>query len=943
MSSRLRIEEAAEMLAVDLDSDPPCFDGDNRMPRPQDILRICGSLVRTDKNPEGRNSLGKRAEVQTLTAGHASVVDFLKEERVRIGRESEVFYSRAAVNLEMAEICLAYLLEIVEGKVVLREDNIMDYPLARFSAELWDDFYREVVASSEGSDVDMTRVNAMVMNLFASPETMLKWIQLCDPEDDSCPVDFDLSIEDVNPSLYYAASLGLPDIVRCLIDNGHIIDKIVDEKTGWYGTPLVAACKYGRENIVSILLGSGADPNLSGGFYRGCPLAVAIKEKNKGIVRLLLETRDIDVNNTRSISDRARKAGKTGRDESVLYIAAESSSLEIVNALLESGADANIQGGYEWTPLQVACSRGSVDIVDILLEYGANARISGGHSGSPLQAACACPSLQIVKLLVGVPVDVNYVGKKLAASYMLNISDHRLGDGNVSALYLASAARDLEMVELLIKHGASMKIYGGRCDNPLQLASKNGDHAIVEILITAGIDVNRKGGIFGTSLVAACRSGYTGVVKVLLDYGANPNIQECGKCDNALQTACERDNADIVLQLLEHGADPNLHGGRYGSALHAAFSVGNKVSITALLTSGADVRYKGGRYCSVLQAAVDSGKEVAVQIALDCGLSANEKGGRFTYPLLRALYHEKCPDSTVKLLLEKGADPNLEREGEDLEDQALRTALQHATSLSKAELLLDNGAEVNTISEYLGTALHATIAWGKSSRSSMIRLLVSRGADVKKRAPYYGTPLIYAGKEAQLDSARILIEAGADLDSVDFGGHSALHMAICAIKASEDVFDFFVSLGADPLLRDRRGCNGLHYAARANNFGALTKMLARRPDVNIADDFGWTPLHWAAASTRVSTQLIRTLLNIGCNAEMKDHKGRTALDLATKFGDAKVIAILNATNKAYVYPWKDGTTRANEPVNWWCDGCLIVSNSPQKQIRIVLIPPAVDT
>ena len=499
------------------------------------------------------------------------------------------------------------------------------------------------------------------------------------------------------------------------------------------------------------------------------------------------------------------------------------------------------------------------------------------------------------------------------------------------------------MVKLLIEHGASTNSYGGRCHNPLQLASTNGDLAIVKVLINAGIDVNRKGGLFGTSLVAACRFGNTGVVKILLEYGANPNIQQCGKCDNALQTACERDNADIVLQLLEYGADPNLHGGRYGSALHAAFSKGNQVSITALLKSGADVRYKSGSYCSVLQAAVHSGKEVAVQIALDCGLSANEKGGRFTYPLLRAIYHEECPDSIVKLLLEKGADPNLEREGEDVEDRALRTALLHATSLSKAELLLDNGAEVNKISEYLGTALHATIAWGGSWNSSMIRLLVNRGADVNIRAGYYGTPLVHAGIHAQLESARVLIEAGADLDSVDFGGRSALHMAVCSPEASEDLFDYFVSLGADPLLLDRRGCNGLHYAARANNLGILTKILARGPDINVIDGFGWTPLHWAAASTVASTKVIRVLLDEGCDKEIEDRSGRTALDLATGFGNAELIAILNATSKAYVHSPKDRVTGADEPVTWWCDGCLIVSNSPQRQIRIVLIPLAVDT
>ena len=98
------------MLAVDLNSDPPSFDEENKMPCPEDILKICGSLVRIDQNPEGRNSLGERAEVQTLTAAHASVVDFLKEERVHIGQELEVSYTRAAMNSKWRRLVwLTYL------------------------------------------------------------------------------------------------------------------------------------------------------------------------------------------------------------------------------------------------------------------------------------------------------------------------------------------------------------------------------------------------------------------------------------------------------------------------------------------------------------------------------------------------------------------------------------------------------------------------------------------------------------------------------------------------------------------------------------------------------------------------------------------------------------------------------------------------------------------
>lgn len=380
------------MLAVDLDSDPPCFDEGNRMPRPEDILKICGSLVRVDQNPEGRNSLGERAEVQTLTAAHASVVDFLKEERIRIGRGLEISYTRAAVNLEMAETCLAYLLNVVEGDLVLHDDNIMSYPFARFSAELWDDFYREVVASSEKTEVDITRVNALVMRLFASRQTMLKWIQLCDPDNDSYQVQFDLPISYVKPVMYYAALLGLPEIVSRLIGDGYSVDEIAD---GGWGTPLMAACVYGRTTVASILLDNGADPSLQG--IR--PLAASVQRNHTEIVQMLLDTKRVNVN------------GRS-RSETPLYMAAKSGSLEMVTALLEAGAGPNIEAGIERSALQVACSEGSAHIVEVLLKYGANAEMYGGSSSSPLQAACACPSLRAVKILVEVPVDVNYVGEK---------------------------------------------------------------------------------------------------------------------------------------------------------------------------------------------------------------------------------------------------------------------------------------------------------------------------------------------------------------------------------------------------------------------------------------------------------------------------------------------------------------------------------------------------
>ena len=504
------------------------------------------------------------------------------------------------------------------------------------------------------------------------------------------------------------------------------------------------------------------------------------------------------------------------------------------------------------------------------------------------------------------------------------------GDGNASALYLASAARDLEMVVVLLEHGAKADNYGGTYDSPLQIASSYGDFAIVQILLDAGIDVNRKGGVHGTALVAACRCGNTNVVKLLLESDADPNIQECGHFDNALQTACEAGNADIALLLLEHKAEPNLHGGWYGSALHAAFSKGNELIISALLTKGADIKYRGGVYCSILQAAVASENEAAVKIALERGLSANEKGGWFTYPLLQATGVNTCPDSIVKLLLDEGADPNLEREGDDFTDETYRTALQHTSSVSKASLLLDAGAKLDTVSGWLGTALHAAIYSHGDKGSSIIKFLIDCGADVNKISDVAGSPLCCATTQSDFDIVRLLIGAGADLHSVDNVGHSALHVTICQSQAGIELFDYYVDLGADPLLPDRRGCNGLHYAARANNLLVLRKILERKPDINVIDDYGWTPLHWAAASTAISTSIIKALLDEGCNKDMKDKAGRTALDLATKLENSQSVAILTADGVHIDASLENGVGSFKEQLypDWVypdCDGCSIVS------------------
>lgn len=564
------IQEVVEILAVDVKSDPPCFDEEDRMPRPEDILRLCGSLVSTNKTLDRRNNMDDGAEIRHFTAAHASVVDFLQTGRIQIGSETVASFTKAAANLEMAETCLVYLLHLIEKGNPQIEKDVPTYPFARPCAKMWHTFYRETLKGSGQQELGMDRLRNLVIRLLTNPESVYKWIKLCGlfPEDSSF-LGIDLSMDSTSlwtsdrcrrsegtmPALYCAATLGLPDIVDYLIKDGHH----VDVGRAWDGrTPLIGACRHGREKVLSILLDNGANPNAPA-TCRMRPLAQAMRHKHARVFNFLLNAKGIDVNALKPHhpdEDQHDELCPGEHCQPFISAAAASGSLDFVKALMAAGADVNKHGGSSGTALEHACHQGRVDLVRCLLVGGANLNVQSYRLGGPLQAACM------------------------------------------------------------------------------------GQHiAIVKILLSAGADINRKSGRIGTALIEACRRGHADFVRILLDHGADPNVSWCPRdgnlnFDNALQHACVRNNHEIVSLLLDKGADPNIHGGEFGSPLHAAFYNGNNAIIDTLLQRGADSKYEGGLFRTVFKASIKSQKAAIIRRALELDLSANEKAGWLTCPLL---------------------------------------------------------------------------------------------------------------------------------------------------------------------------------------------------------------------------------------------------------------------------------------------------------------------
>lgn len=421
-------------------------------------------------------------------------------------------------------------------------------------------------------------------------------------------------------ALQTACSAGHPELVDMLLDKGASIS----ETGGIFNCVFQAAAFSGNLDVFKRLLRDGANVNLHGSLDARSEIAKIIKNspqqdpassgkspKSAGslclnqalhaaatgghlsVVRLLL-TRNADVNSI---------GGLYG---SALQGAAISGSGRVVKELLLSGADVDIVGGLYCTALQAAALQEFDNIEDDLLKRRPNLNTCGGLYGHPLQAALLGAGLWgVTKLFV--KVYAQQLKFDLSSFHSIYL------DGLQAAA--ASNTCGLEIVELLLAHGADVNAVGGMYGTALQAATA--DFSKVRLLVDRGADVNARGGIYGAALQAASAQGNTATVKFLLRKGADVNA-EGGIFGSALQAAIICGTQKKCQVLMSAGADVHKTGGVYGSMLRAASARGDESIIGDLWGSGAGLKkFPDEIYANILIAAASKGRLEMLRFLLD--------------------------------------------------------------------------------------------------------------------------------------------------------------------------------------------------------------------------------------------------------------------------------------------------------------------------------------
>lgn len=470
-------------------------------------------------------------------------------------------------------------------------------------------------------------------------------------------------------------------------------------------------------------------------------------------------------------------------------------------------------------PLCLAMKQGNLEIINLLIEKGANVRLSFGDF-LPMFFALVNKDCQveIVKLVIdaGFPKDaiINRITQE-------------------TSLHLAVSMNHICVVKYLLSISADINVIDIRGLSPLHIAVKKGNSAMIDLLIRHGeanLNCESKDGF--TPMFFAIASGNCEIVELLISLGADIHYANSNKHSSMmpLHFGALMGQLKVLQLLIEKGTEVNKQNPNTGEiALHAAARANtfiderSKISLSCIteilirLGSNLKTRQKDG--LTPLQVAVQSKNPIVTKLLIINGSELNDIIARngdeglttTTFHIISKMF----PKEIIELAIDYGADVmKANEDGLYPCHFVLMASLMHV--ISHKEVCTRDKCECNfhDLSIYklfwkqgFPYDLTLKMKWVNSCEPPFPPSLL---ALVKKQK------LLFSGVKYQ--KVRLVEKAlsqGAEVHCCSTGIPFPLHYI--ASKGNDIILKSFLSRGVNVNYLDKRGNSPLHLAARAGS------------------------------------------------------------------------------------------------------------------------------
>lgn len=666
-------------------------------------------------------------------------------------------------------------------------------------------------------------------------------------------------------------------------------------------------------------------------------LIKALQRGRRWIVRLLLK------NNCR-----VNKPDKTNFYHTPLYYAVKLEDAQLVTSILNSGALINGRDYNKETPLTLAVKRKCFKIVDIFLSSylrTPNMNKFNNDDFEALNVACIRNNESVVESLIKQGVSINQY-----------LNPESQDESNCTPLHIAVKHQSINVIKVLLQHGASIEAKNGIGQTPMHMAfymarslyPSKSSLKIIDLLLfhlkKTLINLIDRSGL--SYFHIACTRDQPDVVKHFLLCDVNVNSQvsfESLKFSGytPLHFAIESKQKSIIDLLLNHGASTTIKNknqetpfyfafhhlyteiqifdsiltkfvpknvnpsNNFGiTHFHVACITSNVEAIEAFLQNDVEINAavdlessKCAGY-TPLHFAVDFNSKKTVELLLQYGADVSLKDKEGFTPL-----HMACQQNAKKIftILKNSASFTYEHEKKDYEKSFKQAPTKFLTSVAKqtdqmdiVDLLLEYHSDVNS-QDYTGkTPMFYACEFDHQT------FIFTFGRQMTQSLHFVMNE--FCNRRSRIMTA--LLKHHANVNIYDNSRKTILHYVAEQEKPYNDykkaeIAEILLDHGADVNARNETNSTPLHIALK-KGIGELAEIFVKHiKDPNVAENENYyTPLHWATYNDLLAPKaedIIKDLIKKGANPDCKDIEGKTPLHIAasTRYSTNRLSPLLD--------------------------------------------------